>query len=214
MTAGGPGVGIGAMQRDVSECALVRKWRERIRVRGGFTSSFPFLFAGPHSRFLAFDRFVLQNRVLFLLAEQPPADMLALLGIFRSSVPPLVKRKMKELLSTIKDAVKRGMSIAQLGTEEQKGPESAKKDVVMLDAELKALTEEKGARQQQQEAKFWGQNGSSPGATPSSLLGSSQSMKGLVGVIFTTLKSTLFANSRNKIQASINPRNSRLMKEP
>jgi exosome complex exonuclease RRP6 len=175
-------------------------------------SSFCFLFAGPHSLFLGFDRFVLQNHVLFLLAEQPPADMAALLGIFRSSVPPLVKRRMKELLSTIKVAVKRGMSMAQLinqGAEEQKETESAKKDVVMLDAEMKALAEEKGASRQQQEAKnFWGQNGSSSATTQSSLFGLSQSMKAPVGVVFATSKSTLFGDSGNKIQASINHRRS------
>jgi hypothetical protein len=70
---------------------------------------------------------------------------------------------MKELLSTIKDAVKRGMSVAQMdnqGAVAQKEPESLKKDVAMLDAEMKALAEEKGARQQQQEAKnFCGQMG-------------------------------------------------------
>ena len=108
-------------------------------------------------------------------------------------MPPLVKRRMKELLSTIKDAVKRGMSMAQLddqGASEQK--ESAKKDVVMLDAEMKALAEEKGARQQQHEAtgtameNFWGQNGTSSGTTQSSLFGSSQSTKAPVGVVFAT----------------------------
>jgi len=169
--------------------------------------------------FILVFRFVLQNHVLFLLAEQPPADMAALLSIFRSSVPPLVKRRMKELLSTIKDAVKRSMSMAQLddqGASEQKEPESAKKDVVMLDAEMKALAEEKGARQQQHEAtgtameNFWGQNGTSSGTTQSSLFGSSQSTKAPVGVIFATSKSALFGNSGNKIQASINRRSSRL----
>jgi exosome complex exonuclease RRP6 len=114
---------------------------------------------------------MLQNHVLFLLAEQPPAAMAALLGTFKS---PLVKRRMEELLSTIKDAVKRGMRVAQLdnqGAEEQKEPESAKKDVVMLDAEMKALAEKRGVRQQQQEAtgtvtkNFRGQNGTSSGTT-------------------------------------------------
>ena len=163
---------------------------------------------------------MLQNHVLFLLAEQPPADMAALLGIFRSSVPPLVKRRMKELLGTIKDAVKRGINMGQLdnqGVSEQKEPESAKKGVVMLDAEMKALVEEKDARQQQQEAtgtameNFWGQNGTSSDTTQSSLFGSSQSTKAPVGVIFATAKSTLFGNSRNKIQAGIDRRSPRLI---
>ena len=164
---------------------------------------------------------MLQNHVLFLLAEQPPADMAALLGVFRSSVPPLVKRRMKELLSTIKDAVKRGMGTAQLdnqGTEEKKEPESAKKDVVMLDAEMKALAEEKNVMQQQQEAtaikSFWGQSATSSTTTQSSLFGSSQSKKALVGLTFATSTSALFGNSGNKIQASINRRSSRFVEEP
>ena len=130
----------------------------------GRTSSFP-LFSQVLILVFGFDRFVWQNHVLFLLAEQPPADMAALVGIFRPSVPPLVKRRTKGLLSTIKDAVKRGLSMVQLdirGAEEQKEPESAKKGAVMLDAEMKALAEEKGVRYQQQEAtgtvtkSFWG----------------------------------------------------------
>ena len=160
----------------------------------------------------------MQNHVLFLLAEQPPADMPALLGVFRSSVPPLVKRRMKELLSTIKDAVKRGMGMAQLdnqGTEEKKEPESAKKDVVMLDAEMKALAEEKGAMQEATAIKsFWGQNPTSSATTHSSLFGSSQSKKAPVGLTFATSTSTLFGKSGNKIQASINRRSSRLREEP
>ncbi|KIM36578.1 hypothetical protein M413DRAFT_449112 [Hebeloma cylindrosporum] len=189
LMAGGPGVGIGAMQREVYKS--VHWWRERVAREEDEST-----------------RFVLQNHVLFLLAEQPPADMPALLGIFRSSVPPLVKRRMKELLSTIKDAVKRGMSMAQLdgrGTQEQKEPEPAKKDVVMLDTEMEALAEEKGDSQQQEDAtamkNFWGQNAISSATTQSSLFGSSQSTKGPVRVNFATSTSTLFGSSGNKIQA-------------
>lgn len=134
-------------------------------------------------------------------------------------MPPLVKRRIKELLSTIKDAVKRGTSMGQLGTEEQKEPESSKKDVVMLDAEMKALAEKKGAGQQQQETSgtamknFWGQNEMLSATTQSSLFGSSQSMKAPVDVVFATSKSTLFGNSGHKIQASINHRSSHLVEE-
>lgn len=50
-------------------------------------------------------RYLLPNHFLFQLAESPPADMAALLRVFHSP-PPLMKRRAKELLDTIRDAVK------------------------------------------------------------------------------------------------------------
>lgn len=46
---------------------------------------------------------------MFKLVEQPPADMAALLHAF-SSTPPVVKRRAKELLDVIRDAVRKGLS--------------------------------------------------------------------------------------------------------
>jgi len=98
------------MQREVYRS--VHWWRERVAREEDESTRWvaPLPFLGLHWSsffFFGFDRFVLQKYVLFLFSEQSPADMAALLGIFRSSEPPLVKRRMK---STIKDAVKRGMS--------------------------------------------------------------------------------------------------------
>ena len=56
-------------------------------------------------------RYVLSNRFLFKLVEQPPADMAALLHAFPST-PPVVKRRAKELLDVIRGAVKKGLSDA------------------------------------------------------------------------------------------------------
>lgn len=46
---------------------------------------------------------------MFQLAEQPPADMAALLKIFHS-VPPVIRRRAKELLEVIRDCVKRHLT--------------------------------------------------------------------------------------------------------
>ncbi|KAJ7082609.1 hypothetical protein C8R43DRAFT_1052282 [Mycena crocata] len=51
-------------------------------------------------------RYVLPNHYLFLLAEHPPADMAALLQNFQS-VPPVVRRRAKELLEAIRACLQR-----------------------------------------------------------------------------------------------------------
>ncbi|KAH9065385.1 ribonuclease H-like domain-containing protein [Lactarius vividus] len=53
--------------------------------------------------------YVLSNRFVFKLVEQPPADMAALLHAFPST-PPVVRRRAKELLDVIRGAVKKGLS--------------------------------------------------------------------------------------------------------
>ncbi|KAL0578562.1 exosome nuclease subunit [Marasmius crinis-equi] len=50
-------------------------------------------------------RYVLPNQFIFQLAEQPPAEMAALLRVFHS-VPPVIRRRAKELLDTIRQAVR------------------------------------------------------------------------------------------------------------
>lgn len=95
----------------------------------------------------------MQNHVLFTIAEQPPADMAALLAIFRSSVPPVVKKRAKELLGAIRGAVKRGLGPSRVDSEEttrnedqlgsmeaeQVKAQQTKKEIVTLDAEIKLL---------------------------------------------------------------------------
>ncbi|KAI9440380.1 ribonuclease H-like domain-containing protein [Lactarius indigo] len=53
--------------------------------------------------------YVLSNRFVFKLVEQPPADMTALLHAFPST-PPVVRRRAKELLDVIRSAVRKGLS--------------------------------------------------------------------------------------------------------
>ncbi|EIN12508.1 hypothetical protein PUNSTDRAFT_97267 [Punctularia strigosozonata HHB-11173 SS5] len=50
-------------------------------------------------------RYVLPNHYLFQIAESPPADMPGLLAAFRP-VPPVVRRRAKELLDIVRAAVK------------------------------------------------------------------------------------------------------------
>ena len=50
-------------------------------------------------------RYVLPNHYIFSLAERTPADMAALLTVFHPT-PPVIRRRAKELLDAIRDAVK------------------------------------------------------------------------------------------------------------
>ena len=50
-------------------------------------------------------RYVLPNHNLFLFTEQPPVDIAGLLSMFQY-VPPVVRKRAKELFDTIRDAVK------------------------------------------------------------------------------------------------------------
>jgi exosome complex exonuclease RRP6 len=88
--------------------------------------------------------------VLFHIAEEPPAEMASLLGMFQTSVPVVVKRRAKELLNVIKEAVNRGLglpkepdSVQSIG-DDQEGREAStngkpRKDVTMLETEMKSL---------------------------------------------------------------------------
>ena len=92
---------------------------------------------------------MLQNHVLFRLAEEPPAEMASLLRMFQTSVPAVVKRRAKELLNVIREAVKRGLNLTkQAGSvmivDDQEEilasmNEKPGKDVTMLETELKSL---------------------------------------------------------------------------
>lgn len=56
-------------------------------------------------------RYVLPNHYLFSLAERTPADMAALLAVFHP-VPPVIKRRARELLDAIRDTVKKVLAPA------------------------------------------------------------------------------------------------------
>ncbi|KAJ3510409.1 hypothetical protein NLJ89_g4693 [Agrocybe chaxingu] len=185
--AGGPGVGVGAMQREVYKA--VHAWREKTAREEDEST-----------------RYVLQNHFLFMLAEEPPADMAALLKVFRTSVPPLVKRRAKELLNVVREAVKRGLPLVHPGSKtavEEIATEEVVvetlKDVVMLESEIKSLESVEGKAK-----NIWG-------ATPttekivskshSSLFGLSKGTTTAggtrsTGIAFSTTVSTLFGTGR------------------
>lgn len=82
-----PGNNILAMQKAVYRA--VHWWREKVAREEDEST-----------------RYVLPNQFLFRIAEAPPGDLAALLRLFGSSVPAVVKRRAKELLDAVRDAVK------------------------------------------------------------------------------------------------------------
>jgi exosome complex exonuclease RRP6 len=96
--------------------------------------------------------------VLFRIAEEPPAEMASLLKMFQTSVPAIVKRRAKELLNAIKEAVERGTNLTkearsvQSVGEDQEGKvvsmnEEPSKDVTMSETEMKSskMADESGS---------------------------------------------------------------------
>ena len=165
LTAGGPGVGIGGMQREVYKS--VHWWRERVAREEDESTRLVaiadcYLFYADYLS--VHSSYVLQNRSLFLMAEQPPADMATLLSLFKPTVPPLVKKRAKDLLSVITEAVKRGLSsspvensgsakhaggrIEKVSNDSKKGGNS-----MMVDAEVQNI--ERGGQTQQDLASIW-----------------------------------------------------------
>lgn len=93
-------------------------------------------------------RYVLQNHSLFLIAEQPPTDMATLLSKFRPTVPPIVKKRAKELLSVITNAVKESLpssrleGTGQIQTDMEVNDSDKRGEVVMLHTEIQSLEHE------------------------------------------------------------------------
>ncbi|PCH40326.1 hypothetical protein WOLCODRAFT_162269 [Wolfiporia cocos MD-104 SS10] len=86
LMAGSTTSGVYAVQRAVYRC--VHAWRDRVAREEDEST-----------------RYVLPDHYLFVLAERPPADMAALLSIFRP-VPQVIRRRSKELFDAIQDAIK------------------------------------------------------------------------------------------------------------
>ena len=83
-----------------------------------------------------------------MLAEQPPADIAALLSLFQH-VPPVVRRRAKELFETIQEASRHGV-------EERVVPMPAVAEVAQAPMELDEPSEE-GAPEEiaAQEKSLW-----------------------------------------------------------
>lgn len=143
LTAGGPGVGISGMQREVYKS--VHWWRERVaREEDESTRSVNFVIQCLIIRnSIVQSRYVLQNHLLFLIAEQPPAEMTTLFSLFKPAVPPIVKKRAKELLSVITEAVRAGLSSSRFKDSETSSQSMTvangsdkKDDVMMLDTAI------------------------------------------------------------------------------
>ncbi|KAL0062975.1 exosome nuclease subunit [Marasmius tenuissimus] len=113
--------GIPGMQREVYR--RVHTWRDQIAREEDEST-----------------RYVLPNQFIFQLAEQPPAEMAALLRVFHS-VPPVIRRRAKELLDTIRSAVKDQLEGEAQPTASHQGSRQEtvvstdiKEDVVMSDS--------------------------------------------------------------------------------
>ena len=96
--------------------------------------------------------------MLFHIAEEPPAEMASLLRMFQTSVSAVVKRRAKELLNVIKEAVKRGLNLTkEAGSVQSAGEDQEEKvvslngepskDVTMLETEMKSpeMVDESGS---------------------------------------------------------------------
>jgi len=109
-------------------------------------------------------RYVLSNRFLFKLVEQPPADMAALLHAF-TYTPPVVRRRAKELLGVIRDAVKKGLSDAVEDPKELLPTASFETTVAPSKMDVDASTPPR-------QTSLWSFNKTLPIAATSSLFGS------------------------------------------
>ena len=111
-------------------------------------------------------RYVLSNRFLFKLVEKPPADMAALLHAF-DFMPPVVKRRAKELVDVIRDAVKKGLSGA---VEDPMEPIPTPSETTVAPSKLDV--DVPSASTQPGQTSLWSFNKDLPIASASSLFGS------------------------------------------
>ncbi|KAH9979682.1 ribonuclease H-like domain-containing protein [Russula compacta] len=129
--------------------------------------------------------YVLSNRFLFKVVEQPPADMAALFHAF-SSTPPVVKRRAKELLDVIRNAVKKGLGGAAEESSEsplaEAAVESNKMDVDVPSASTMPVPEP---------TALWPRSKALPTAATSSLFGAAM-LPSRPQPVYSTSCSSLF----------------------
>jgi exosome complex exonuclease RRP6 len=163
-------------------------------------------------------RYVLPNRFLFKLVEQPPADMAALLHAFEFT-PPVVKRRAKELLDIIRDAVKKGLSGAVEDPKDVTPTASSETSV----APSKMDIDVPSASTQPRQTSLWSFNKALPIAASSSLFGSAI-QPSRTQPLHTTSGSSLFGslppsgppkvNSPSRFQDVVNKIHSTLVVAP
>ncbi|KIK69880.1 hypothetical protein GYMLUDRAFT_150634 [Collybiopsis luxurians FD-317 M1] len=108
--------GISGMQKNVYR--IIHFWRDRVAREEDEST-----------------RYVLPNHYLFQLAEQPPADIAAMLRIFKF-VPPVLKRRAKELLDVIRDAVQEHLISVQEKPAEHEEVVNLLQDTVTMEQTL------------------------------------------------------------------------------
>ncbi|KAA1473827.1 hypothetical protein DENSPDRAFT_780589 [Dentipellis sp. KUC8613] len=115
-------------------------------------------------------RYVLPNHLVFRLAEQPPADMPALLAAFQS-VPPVIRRRAKDLLDAIRAAIKRAFKEATGAASTSAVPEQHEGMDVDAPAQTTAPTVE--APVPAPASDLWARKPVLPSSSTSALFGSS-----------------------------------------
>lgn len=105
-------------------------------------------------------RYVMPNQYLFKIAEAPPGDLMALLKVFGAQVPVVVKRRQKELLDVVRDAVRAGL-LEGRSVEGKEGKEVRKERVgEQVNEEEKEVQGEQQAEQrvvkEAASEKLWG----------------------------------------------------------
>ena len=75
--------------------------------------------------------------MLFHIAEEPPADMASLLGMFQTSIPAVIKRRVKKLLNVVKEAVKQGLILGKEAGLIQNIEDSQEEEVAVTSEEPK-----------------------------------------------------------------------------
>ena len=81
----------------------VHAWRDRVARDEDESTGYVTYILHLASTLIVRTRYILPNRNLFILAEQPPTDMASLLSKFHH-VNPVLRRRSKELLDTIRQA--------------------------------------------------------------------------------------------------------------
>ena len=131
---------------------------------------------------MTFLRYVLSNRFVFKLVDQPPADMAALLHAFPST-PPVVRRRAKELLDVIRGAVRRGLSAS--------APPSEPTPVVPVPSEEAMPDEVERVDPAPASSSLWSCSENLPTSTTSALFGPATVLP-RPPAIYSTSQSSLF----------------------
>ncbi|KAI0060351.1 hypothetical protein BV25DRAFT_1917713 [Artomyces pyxidatus] len=166
--------GPGGMKREVYKA--VHAWRDRVAREEDEST-----------------RYVLSNHFLFQLAERPPPDMAGLLATFQS-VPPIIRRRAKELLDVVREAVARGLR-SQTASEPTVTTTiaSGATQVQSMDVDVSEAALSKGAEVSSSLAtQLWSRSGTLPSVSTSALFGAS-----ILPASATHPPATAYASSRS-----------------